>query len=69
MWTGDGIWEPETLCFDWSHDDFRVTECVFNTTDSGCTQLTKNSNATCSGSCHQLDSVCCPGDTECNQQL
>ena len=23
-WMGDGIWEPESICFDWTNDDFKV---------------------------------------------
>ena len=24
QWKGDGIWEPESMCFDWTNDDFMV---------------------------------------------
>ena len=23
-WMGDGVWEPESICFDWTNDDFKV---------------------------------------------
>ena len=26
-WMGDGIWEPESMCFDWTNDDFKVSIC------------------------------------------
>ena len=25
-WKGDGVWEPESMCFDWTNDDFKVKE-------------------------------------------
>ena len=25
-WMGDGVWEPESICFDWTNDDFKVRE-------------------------------------------
>jgi len=29
-WMGDGIWAPESVCFDWTNDDFKVTYCTFD---------------------------------------
>ena len=23
-WMGDGTWEPESVCFDWTNEDFKV---------------------------------------------
>ena len=23
-WMGDGTWEPESMCFDWTNEDFKV---------------------------------------------